>query len=121
MPPSWNDMRIHVIKLVRQTVKEYALTAAPTFDEIRTALKLEVKEEKLPPKIDGIIEEETIIINSAIHNNERKEFTRFHEVMHYLINAEEDLISELHELPSNENGEYDRQIEQLCNIGAAEF
>lgn len=121
MPPSWNDMRIHVFKLVRQTVKEYSLTATPTFDEIRTALKLDVKEEKLPPKIDGMIEEETIIINSAIHNNERKEFTRFHEVMHYLINAEEDLISELHELPSNENGEYDRQLEQLCNIGAAEF
>ena len=121
MPPSWNDMRIHVIKLVRQTVKEYALTATPTFDEIRTALKLDVKEEKLPPTIDGMIEEETIIINSAIHNNERKEFTRFHEVMHYLIKAEEDLISELHELPSNQNGEYDRQIEQLCNIGAAEF
>lgn len=121
MPPSWNDIRADVIKLVRQTVKEYALTATPTFDEIRTALNLDVKEEKLPPKIDGMIEEKTIIINSAIHNNERKEFTRFHEVMHYLIKAEEDLISKLHELPSYQNGEYDRQIEQLCNIGSAEF
>ena len=121
MAPSWNDLRVHVIKLVRQTVKEHASTATPTFDEIRTALKLDIKEEKLPPKIDGMIEGETIIINSAIHNNERKEFTRFHEVMHYLIKANEDLISELHEVPSNQNGEYDRQIEQLCNIGAAEF
>lgn len=121
MAPSWNDLRVHVIKLVRQTVKEHASTATPTFDEIRTALKLDVKENQLPPRIDGMIEGDTIIVNSAIHNNERKEFTRFHEVMHYLIKVDEDLISKLHEVPSNQNGEYDRQIEQLCNIGAAEF
>ena len=47
MAPSWTSLRVHVIKLVRQTVKEHASTATPTFDEIRTALKHRFKEEKV--------------------------------------------------------------------------
>ena len=121
MPMSWKHMRVHVIQLVRQTVKKHASTAIPTFDEIQAGLGLDVKEGKLSSDTDGTIEGKTIIINSVVRNRERKKFTRFHEVMHYLIKEDEVLISELHEVTSNENGEYDRQIEQLCNIGAAEF
>ena len=118
---SLNDMRLHVTKLVRQTVKEHASTEIPIFDEIRAGLGLDVREGRLPPDIDGTIEGNTIVINSVIRNEERREFTRFHEIMHYLIQDDEDLISELDAVTSNKNGEYKRQVEQLCNSGAAEF
>ena len=115
------DIKAHVIKLVGNTVREYASTEIPDFDEVCSGLGLVVKEIPLPPKINGVIEGRTILINSRVQNKERKQFTRFHEVTHHLINEDEELISMLHDATWDQNGEYERQVERLCNIGAAEF
>ena len=80
-----------------------------------------MKEYASPVKDGMIIEQRTIVINSRIQSQERKQFTRFHEVMHYLINQDDELISTLHDATWDQHGEYDRQVERLCNIGAAEF
>ena len=115
------DIKARVIKLVRNTVRKYASTEIPDFDEVRSGLGLVVKEVPLPPKVNGAIEGRTILINSRIQNKERKQFTRFHEVTHHLIDEDEELISVLHDVTWDQNGEYERQVERLCNIGAAEF
>ena len=70
-----NDINAHVIKLVRNTVRKYASTEIPDFDEVRSSLGLVVKEGPLPPGTDGAIEEKTIFINSRIQSKERKQFT----------------------------------------------
>ena len=117
-----SDINTHVIRLVRDTVREYASTEIPDFDEICFGLGLDVKEVPLSPERDGmIINQRTILINSSIQSQERKRFTQFHEVMHHLIDEDEELISVLHDATWDQNGEYERQIERLCNIGAAEF
>ena len=118
---SANDMRTHVIELVRNTVDKYASTPLPRFDEIQAGLSLGAEEVELPPEVDGILAERTILVNSRIKNVERKQFTRFHEVTHHLINEDGELISEIHDATLNQEGEYNRQLERLCNIGAAEF
>ena len=115
------DLKGHVIKLVQNTVGEYSSTEEPNFDEICFGLGLDVKEGLLPPEIDGMCKDRTIFINSGIQCEERKRFTQFHEVVHYLLNEDGELISKLHDLPFNQNGEHERQIEKFCNIGAAEF
>jgi Zn-dependent peptidase ImmA (M78 family) len=115
------DTDAHVIELVRDTVRKYASTEIPDFDEICSSLGLVVKEVPLSPERDGMITDGTILINSRIQSKERKQFTRFHEVMHHLIDEDEELISMLHEATWGQNGEYERQVERLCNIGAAEF
>ena len=115
-----NNMERRVIKLVRDVVNEYASTTIPTFDEICSGLRLNVKEGVLPDGTEGIQKGRTIIINSRIKNEERKRFTRFHEVAHYLIEKDGYVISELHEYTTQEDG-YERPLEYLCNIGAAEF
>ena len=38
-----------------------------------------------------------------------------------MIDEDEELISTLHDATWDQNGEYERQVERLCNIGAAEF
>ena len=116
-----NKLERLVIRRVQDVVKEYASTRLPTFDEICLGLGLDVKEGLLPPGKDGLYEDGIIIINSAIENEERKRFTQFHELTHHLVKEDEDLISELHDLTYKQEGEYDRQIERFCNIGAAEF
>ena len=116
------DINAHVIQLVRNAVGKYASTDIPDFDEICSSLGLVVKEVPLSLARDGmIIKQRTILINSRIQSKERKRFTQFHEITHHLIGKDEELISVLHEATWNQNGEYDRQLERLCNIGAAEF
>lgn len=116
-----SDPKKYVIKLVQNTVREYSSTQVPSFSEVCTGLGLDVQEAPLPPEIDGMHRGRTIFINSQIQNEERKRFTQFHEVTHYLIEKDGDLISDLHDTTWSQDGGYERQLEQLCNIGAAEF
>ena len=118
---SVNDMKTYVIKLVQNVVRRYTATKSLTFDRICADLGLDVKEGRLPPKIDGILKGRTILINSRIQNKERKQFTRFHEITHHLINKDGELISMLHDMPWSQEDEYKKQLERLCDIGAAEF
>ena len=116
-----NDPKKHVIELVQDTVREYSSTQVPSFGEICTGLGLDVQEVSLPDGIDGMHRGRTIFVNSRIQNKERKRFTQFHEVTHYLIEQDGDLISELHDTTWGQDYGYERLLEQLCNIGAAEF
>ena len=113
------DLKRHVIELVQDTVGRYTSNGnSNLFNEVCSDLGLDVKEVALPDGIDGMLEGKTILVSSNIESVERKRFTLFHEVMHHLINEEGLLISELHDLT---NGNYGKQLEQFCNIGAAEF
>ena len=116
-----NKMKRHVIELVRAVVNKYASTTIPTFDEICSGLGLDVRVRELPSGTDGAQKDKLIIINSQIKNEERKRFTQFHEVTHYLIEKDGDLISELHDYTINQEHGFKKPLETLCNIGAAEF
>lgn len=119
------DINARVIKLVRNTVSKFSPSEIPDFDEICAGLGLVVKEAGAAANDGMTIKrraiQRTIVINSRIQSQERKQFTRFHELMHYLIDRDDELISILHEATWGQDGEYERQIERLCNIGAAEF
>ena len=116
-----NRMKRHVIELVRNVVNEYASTTIPTFDEICSGLGLNMVEDLLPSGKEGMYIEKTIFIDSRKQNKERKRFTQFHEVTHFLLEKDEDLISELHEYTYGQTDGYKQQLEYLCNVGAAEF
>ena len=108
--------------MVQNTIRKYASTGNPNlFDEVCANLGLDMKETELPSRIDGMLEGKTILINSKIQSEERKRFTQFHEIMHHILKDDEDLIAALTEHVYNQDGEYDRQLEKFCNIGAAEF
>lgn len=114
-------MKRCVIEVVRNVVNEYASTTIPTFDEICSGLGLSAVEDDLPIGTEGMYAEKTIFFNSRIRNEERKRFTQFHEITHYLLEENEDLISELDECNYGQGDRHHPQIEYLCNIGAAEF
>lgn len=114
-------MTKRVIELVRDTIQACSSTENPNFHEICSALELRVGTQELPVGTDGLQRGKAIIINSRVQNRERRRFTEFHELSHYLIGNDEDLIGELHEYTFNQEDEYKKQLEMLCNIGAAEF
>lgn len=49
----------------------------------------------------------------------RQRFTLAHEVVHFLIRSDDELLSELHEWYQGEDLE--AELESLCNVGAAEM
>ena len=116
-----HNMRAHVVNLVRDTIRKYCSTEISDFDEICSGLGLDVKEVELDLETDGMRAGRTILINLRIRNEERKQFTRFHEVMHHLIDADGDLNSMLCNPTLKQRNGHNSLLEQLCNIGAAEF
>lgn len=118
---SEHEIEEYVINIVRSCVREYATTIIPSVDEIVKGLGLCVKNGELPLDKDGVLIGEMIIINTQVQNEERKQFTRFHEITHYLIKQDGYLISILHDALWRDKIRYENILEKICNIGAAEF
>jgi len=70
---------------------------------------------------DGVIRQRRIVINSNVTYEERVEFTIFHEIMHYLIDEDGDLIDYLTSLASSDERAFQRNLERFCDAGAGEF
>lgn len=70
---------------------------------------------------DGYFVDEKIVINSDITYMERKNFSLFHEITHYLISTDEEIISFLMDYHAGREKGFQRYIESLCNFGAGEF
>ena len=117
---SERKLREQVISLV-----EHARQRLPnnfSIVDIEHCFGLQKVDEALPLGIDGVyIEGESkIIINKEITSQERQQFTLYHELVHHLIRKDADLYSYLHDT-YNKNDNFDKTIELICNIGAAEF
>lgn len=106
---------------MRAAVGEYGSNVIPSFEEVRDGLQLSEKKGDLPADKDGALTGDTIIINKQVQSAERMQFTRFHEITHYLIEQDGELISILHDAFWHDKSGYGRALEKLCNIGAAEF
>ncbi len=118
-------MRRYVINLVRQIIADRGLTPRPGWREAVAALGLPpVCFRELPDGTDGIRADRQIVISARLSCPERVEFTVFHEVLHILIDEDEDweIGAQLRGFSGSldERGRQ-RVLEQLCQAGAAEF
>jgi hypothetical protein len=117
------SMREHVLALVRRTLSEHGLPDRPTVAQVVSALNLP------PPKIgrlavgqDGLRSGRQIIISGRLTCRERQEFTAFHEIVHILIEEDGQILVELHEhFFHSSDQELNWKLEELCQLGAAEF
>lgn len=122
MPTLFSDreLRERVIKLVQIAYQK--LPRNPSISDIERCFPLRVYESDLPPDKDGayIEQESKIVISKLVTSKERRQFTLYHELVHYLIRLDDDLYSYLHDAYSKTT-DFDRTIELVCNIGAAEL
>jgi len=70
---------------------------------------------------DSYISGTKIVINRDITYLERRNFSLFHEISHYLISTDDEITSFLMEFHAGKEKEYQRYVESLCNLGAGEF
>lgn len=122
MPILWSDrqLREQVVNLSQKA--RQILPDLPSASDIEKCYSLTVQEDVLPRDKEGayIEQESKIIINKLITSTERQQFTLYHELVHHLIRQDDDLYSYLHDAYQN-TSDFDRVIELLCNIGAAEI
>jgi Zn-dependent peptidase ImmA (M78 family) len=118
----WSDsqLREQVINLVQKA--RQTLPDSPSSSDIEKCYRLVVQEEILSHDKEGayLEQESKIIINKLITSEERRRFTLYHELVHHLIRLDDDLYSYLHDAYPK-TFEFDRVVELVCNIGAAEL
>lgn len=117
-PLSDRELRQRIVKLVAAT--RLRLPEVPTTKDIEEIFGLEVSIDTLPQGKEGAYVSNRIILNKLTTSAERRRFTLFHELVHHLIREEEDLLSDLHET-YRDNSAFEKAVEMLCNVGAAEF
>lgn len=106
-----------VRELVQQERQALTHKGIVQLAEVAKYYELSVREISDPTFADGSFLNREITLNRYDRFDERVNFTFFHEVTHYLISANEELLSLIHEAPIST----DDLIERLCNVGAAEF
>jgi Zn-dependent peptidase ImmA (M78 family) len=115
------ELRQRMEQLVRKTVKEFKLDNISTPEEVAEKLGLTIQNGPLS-NIDGFFHDDTrvIVINERVQLAQRKRFTSFHEICHYLLRNDDEFFSELNDLYDDDD-EFRQVEEKLCNIGATEF
>ena len=114
------QLREQVIKLVQTACQK--LPRNPSISDIESCFPIRVHEDNLPLDKDGayIEQESKIVINKLVTSEERRQFTLYHELVHYMIRMDIDLYSYLHDAYPKTT-DFDSTIELVCNIGAAEL
>ncbi|MCS7057784.1 MAG: ImmA/IrrE family metallo-endopeptidase [Meiothermus sp.] len=111
------NLRQRVLELARTYRRAQApLTPARLVDGVGVRLAYG----RLPEgRFGAWMPEQNLILLDPQAPPRRQRFTLAHEVMHLLIQQDHDLLSELHEAYAG--GELERELEALCNLGAAEM
>lgn len=111
------DLRQRVIA----AAQDYRKANAPlTPERLAGGIGASLSYGKMPDgKYGAFVPEKNHILIDQESPPKRQRFTLAHEVMHYLIQNDDDLLSDLHE--EYEGNELETQLEALCNLGAAEM
>jgi Zn-dependent peptidase ImmA (M78 family) len=87
--------------------------------ELAQAIGVRLEYGDLGDKDGAYDPERNVVFLSKKSSPERQRFTMAHEVTHFLILADDDFLSDLHDAYEGEHLE--ENIEVLCNIGASEI
>ncbi len=122
------EARQRIRDLVRCIKTAVGLVEVPPYTgpehPIANHLGIVIKETVLSPGDEGQYipgPPPRVVINPAVGDSERRNFTFFHEISHHLLRTDDALYSFLHEYGSTNDQHFDTMIEQYCNMIAAEF
>ena len=108
--------------LHKQKVRELATDFVDIYDareplDLANAIGVRLEYGDLGDKDGAFDPERNVIFLSKKSSPERQRFTMAHEVTHFLILADDELLSDLHD--AYQSDELEENIEVLCNIGAS--
>src|SRR5579875_1318044 len=112
-----------VVQLIQQTKEEYQISDGSQAKSVCTRLHLNLVYTKSIGQ-DGSFDpaSRTILINPGFsRRNERRQFTIFHEIVHFLIDQDGAVIEYLTDAYRDDPEGYQAGLEHACDVGAAEF
>ena len=116
------EIEENVIDLVAGARKRYGIPERCRAQDACQALGLRLVRRELPRGTDGMITPDgRVIVSAAIEWLSRLEFTAYHEITHYLLEEDGELIELFTEALRGSPADYEQAIERCCQIGAAEF
>lgn len=116
------DLEEKVIDLVERARKQYGIPEGCRGRDACIALGLNLVDGKLPKGTNGLLRTNgTLVVNSDIVWVSRREFTIFHEAIHWLLNEDGEIYDYLSDTYPNNPEHIDKVLERCCEMGAAEF
>jgi IrrE N-terminal-like domain len=109
------SMLLHQIHDIKRQHSEWANPHA-----LATSLGFSIVIGNLGIDREGAALTSTVVLDPSTGVRARQRFTLYHEIVHLLIKRNDELYSILHDQYSSDQ-DFNRIIERLCNVGAAEF
>lgn len=113
-----------VIRLIQQTKDAYQIIDGSQAESVCTRLRLRLVYITKSISHDGSFDpaSHTIMVNlKRSSRNERRQFTIFHEIVHFLIDQDGAVIEYLTDAYRDDPEGYQAGLEHACDVGAAEF
>jgi hypothetical protein len=115
---SESELESMVLSQVRDIKRQYNEWGNPY--ALAESLEFSIVTRNLGTGREGAALADTIVLDPTTGVKARRRFTLYHEIVHLLIKRNGELYSILHDqYPSDKD--FNRIIERLCNVGAAEF
>jgi len=115
---SESELESMVMSQVREIKRQYNEWANP--HALTEALEFSIVMGNLGTGREGAALADTIVLDPSTGVKARRRFTLYHEIVHLLIKQNGELYSILHDQYRSDK-DFNRIIERLCNVGAAEF
>lgn len=110
-----------IADLVAHAREEYGIHEGCDSGTACEKLGLSLDRAALPPGTAGMLSGRRVTVDLNTRWAPRTEFTVYHEITHYLINEDGEIIEHLTEALRNDPAAFDREMERCCDKGAAEF
>lgn len=107
--------------LVARACVEYGLADGCNGETACARIDLHLSTGPLPIGNDGLLADRHIVVSDRVTWPPRREFTVFHEIVHYLLDEDGELIEHFTAMYRKDAAAYQQELERCCNLGAAEF
>lgn len=112
-----------VIAIVHRAIDRHGLSDLRRGTDACARLGLTVARAPLAAGVEGclVFEQRLVCLNSNEMWTTREQFTIFHEITHFLLEDDGELIEYFAATLGTDKSRYKLEIERCCNMGAAEF
>jgi IrrE N-terminal-like domain len=112
------ELESMVVQQIRSIKRQHSEWVDP--HALAKALGFSIVSRDLGEGREGAALASIIVLDPSMQVKARRRFTLYHEIVHLLIKRNDELYSILHDQYASDT-DFNRIVERLCNLGAAEF
>ncbi len=120
-PLTQRELDQKVVEMVAGARERFSIPEGCDSETACCRIGLKVRRGPLGSETDGMLAGDHVIVNRNLRWSPRVEFTIFHEIFHYLLEEDGEIIEFYTELLRSDDDAYKAAIERCCHQGAAEF